>query len=88
MTTMSHQRRALEPVPPNVSDVDICNVLLREMARVDDLRLRFDLRNPNNVWPEFWMRRALLRAKHGLHQRNMTEIQRMLKVLVQIHGAR
>ena len=81
MTTNRHHTQ-------NANADDVCNVLLNEMARVDDLRLRFDLRNPNNVWPEFWMRRALLRAKHALHQRNMTEAQRMLKVLVQIHGAR
>jgi hypothetical protein len=56
----------------------------QEMARVDTLRLQLDMRNPHVTWPEFWMRRALLRSKLALQQHNMIEVQRMYKVLMQI----
>jgi hypothetical protein len=58
-----------------------------EMARVDALRMKLNPRNPNNTFIEFWMRRAILRAKFSLQQNNMTEGLRMWKLLSQIgHG--
>jgi hypothetical protein len=73
----------------SISDADnkFCYQLGLEMARVDALRMKLDVRNPHTVWPEWWMRRALLRANFALKQHNMVEAKRMHKVLLQIgHG--
>jgi hypothetical protein len=58
--------------------------LHREMERVDDLRMKLDPHRPADVWIEFMMRRAILRARFALNQNNMHEMQRMWRLLLQI----
>jgi hypothetical protein len=67
--------------PVAYADDSICNALPYEMRRIDHLRMRLDLNNPDNLWIEFMMRRAILRARFALHQRNRVEALRMWKVL-------
>jgi hypothetical protein len=70
-----------------LDDVELWNLLHQEMARVDGLRVRLNPNSPSQVWLEFWMRRALLRARFAMTQRNLPEAKRMWKVLAQIgHG--
>jgi hypothetical protein len=70
-----------------IDDVELWNLLHKEMARVDGLRVRLNPNSPGQVWLEFWMRRALLRARFAMIQRNPVEAKRMWKVLAQIgHG--
>jgi hypothetical protein len=67
--------------------VELWTLLHQEMTRVDGLRVRLNPNSPDQVWLEFWMRRALLRARFAMTQRNSVEAKRMWKVLVQIgHG--
>ena len=59
-------------------------MLQQEMARVDNLRMHLDMHHPENLFREFWMRRAYLRARFALMQRNMDDARRMLTVLSRI----
>jgi hypothetical protein len=70
-----------------IDDVELWTLLQQEMVRVDGSRVRLNPTTPSHVWLEFWMRRALLRARFAMIQRNPAEAKRMLKVLAQIgHG--
>ena len=70
-----------------LKDVELWTLLQQEMTRVDRLRVRLNPNTPGHAWLEFWMRRALLRARFAMIQRNLPEAKRMWKVLVQIgHG--
>jgi hypothetical protein len=70
-----------------IDDVELWTLLNQEMIRVDNLRVRLNPNSPSQVWLEFWMRRALLRSRFAMTQRNLPEAKRMWKVLVQIgHG--
>jgi hypothetical protein len=51
------------------------------MVRVDELRMRLNCRHPAQVFPEFMMRRLILRARLALQQRNAAEAERMWKAL-------
>jgi hypothetical protein len=71
-----------------LSDVEHWTLLQQEMNRVDALRVRLNPNIPSHTWLEFWMRRALLRARFAMTQRNLPEAKRMWKVLAQIgHGS-
>ena len=69
---------------PASIDEHICNEVQREMARVDTIRVGLNMHHAGNVFSEFWIRRAILRARHALLQRNMIEARRMLTVLNRI----
>jgi hypothetical protein len=62
-------------------DENLCNALASEMARVEALRMKLNPNDANDIFTEFMMRRALLRAKFALTQHNVPEALRMWKVL-------
>lgn len=73
--------------PVAFADDTVLSVIPQEMMRVDALRMKLNMDHPYNVLQEFVMRRALLRSRHALHQRDRVEALRMWKVLVQFgHG--
>jgi hypothetical protein len=51
------------------------------MVRVDDLRVKL---KRTDLLPEFLMRRAILRARFAILQRNSREARHLLKVLAQL----
>ena len=69
---------------PASIDESICSMVQQEMVRVQQLHSKLDMRHACNVFAEFWLRRAILRARHALVQRNMIEARRMLNVLNRI----
>jgi hypothetical protein len=76
--------------PVAYADDEICeHALPHEMRRVDALRMKLDLNQSENLFLEFMMRRALLRARFALQQRNRVEALRMWHVLAYFgHGPR
>ena len=67
------------------TDDRLFNTLGQAMALVDQLRVRLQR---DDLLSEFLMRRAILRGKFAITQRNVPEAHRTLKMLAQfIHGA-
>jgi hypothetical protein len=62
------------------ADDRLYNALSQEMARVDDLRVKL---KRTDLFPEFMMRRAILRARFAILQRNSPEARHLLKLLAQ-----
>ena len=60
------------------ADDKLFNALGQAMVRVDDLRVKL---KRADLLPEFMMRRAILRARYAIMQRNTVDAARMLKVL-------
>jgi hypothetical protein len=67
-----------------VTAENLLHALHREMERVGDLRMKLDPYRPADVWTEFMMRRAILRARFAINQNNTYEMQRMWRLLLQI----
>jgi hypothetical protein len=68
--------------PVAYADDTVLSVIPQEMMRVDALRMKLDLHQSENLLLEFVMRRALLRSRYALHQRDRVEALRMWNVLV------
>jgi hypothetical protein len=58
------------------------NALFLEMSRVDELRVKLK-QTAQDLLLEFLMRRAILRARFSILQRNSKDAHHMLRVLAQ-----
>ena len=68
---------------PKIEQIEIklVTALQSEMTRIAFLRDKLSMHNSAHVFPEFLMRRALLRARLALQQTNPKEALRMYKTL-------
>ena len=66
------------------ADAETFNALGLAMLRVEALRVQLNRGNASDLFPEFMMRRAILRGRLAITQRNTPEALRMLTVLTRI----
>jgi hypothetical protein len=66
------------------ADAETFNALGQAMLRVEALRIKLSRAKATDLFPEFMMRRAILRGRLAISQRNTPEALRMLTVLTRI----
>jgi hypothetical protein len=63
---------------------NILDALSAEIVRVDTLRQKLDMSKPASLFPEFMMRRALVRALHAEKKHDVIGVMRALNALSKI----